>query len=130
QQLAIVRSNNEGQYQIEYPIETVLYKAPGAIGALRVSPDGKMVAFVDRPTLGDTGGSIMAVNREGQTRTLSAGWTSIGGIAWSPNGDEIWFSAGKKGVNALYADGITGGERLVFGLPGNIGLKDISRNGR
>ena len=130
QELAIVRANDEGQYQVEYPIGTVVYKAPGAIGALRVSPDGKMVAFVDRAILGDTGGSIMAVNREGQTRTLSGGWTSIGGLAWSPNGDEIWFSAGKKGVNALYADRISGGERLVFEAPGNIGLKDISRNGR
>jgi serine/threonine protein kinase len=130
QELAIVRANNEGQFQLEYPIGTVLYKAPGAIGALRVSPDGKMVAFVDRPILGDTGGSIMIVNREKQTSTVSAGWTSIGGLAWSPNGNEIWFSAGRTGVNALYAAGISGGERPVYEGPGNIGLTDISRNGR
>jgi len=130
QELAIVRANNEGQYQIEYPINTVLYKATGAIGALRVSPDGNMVAFVDRPVLGDTRGSIMTVNRKGQTAILSDGWATIGGLAWSPNGDEIWFAAGKTGTNALYADRISGGERQVYEAPGNIGLRDISRNGR
>ena len=103
QELAVVRANDEGQYQLEYPIGTVLYKAPGAIGGLRVSPKGDMVAFIDKPILGDTGGSIMAVNRKGQTSTLSSGWTSVGGLAWSPTGEEVWFAAGKKGVNALYA---------------------------
>jgi dipeptidyl aminopeptidase/acylaminoacyl peptidase len=84
QELAIVRANDEGQYQLEYPIGTVLYKAPGGIRALRVSPKGDMVAFIDKPILGDTAGSIMAVNRKGQTSTLSRGWTSVGGLAWSP----------------------------------------------
>jgi serine/threonine protein kinase/Tol biopolymer transport system component len=130
QELAIVRANDEGQYQLEYPIGTVLYKAPGAIGALRVSPNGDTVAFIDKPILGGTGGSIMTVNRKGQTSTLSSGWTSVGGLAWSPTGEEVWFAAGKKGVNALYALTLSGRERLVFQAPGNVGLRDISRSGR
>jgi serine/threonine protein kinase/Tol biopolymer transport system component len=131
QELAVVRVNEEeGKYQLEYPIDTVLYKAPGRIGGIRVSPNGDMVAFIDKPILGDTGGSIMAVNRKGQTITLSSGWTSVGGVAWSPTGEEVWFAAGKKGVNALYALTLSGRERLVFQAPGNIGLRDISRNGR
>jgi serine/threonine protein kinase/Tol biopolymer transport system component len=130
QELAVVRANDRGQYQLEYPIGTVLYTATGGIGALRVSPNGDLVAFIDKPILGDTGGSIMTVNRKGETSTLSDGWTSAGGLAWSPTGEELWFSAGKKGVNALYAHKLSGGERLVFQAPGNVGLKDISRNGR
>lgn len=130
QQLAIVRANEEGQYQLEYPIGTVLYKAAGRIGPMRVSPKGDMVAFVDQPVLGDPGGSIMSVDRNGQTRTLSSGWTSLGGLAWSPTGEEIWIAAGKDRVNALYALALSGKVRLVLPGFGNVGLRDISRDGR
>ena len=130
QELAVVRANEEGQYQLEYPIGTVLYKAPGRIAALRVSPKGDLVAFADQPILDNLSGSLMVVDRNGQKITLSSGWKSIGGVAWLPTGEEIWFSGGKSGVNALYAVTLSGRERLVFQVPGNVGLQDISRDGR
>jgi serine/threonine protein kinase len=130
QDLAVVRSN-EGQFQLEYPIGTVLYKASGRIQYMRVSPKGDKVAFVDQPVLGDDSGSIMTVDRRGQKRILSDGWKEEGGLAWTPSGDEIWFSAGKNGVNEIYAVASSGREpRLVFREQGNIGLKDISKDGR
>jgi Tol biopolymer transport system component len=130
QELAVVRANEEGQYQLEYPIGTVLYKVPGRIAAIGVSPKGDMVAFADQPILDNLSGSLMVVDRNGQKRILSSGWKSIGGVAWSPTGEEVWFSAGKSGVNALYAVTLSGRERLVFQVPGNVGLQDISRDGR
>jgi serine/threonine protein kinase/Tol biopolymer transport system component len=130
QQLAIVRANDEGQYQLEYPIGTVLYKAAGRIGPMRVSPKGDMVVFVDQPVLGDPGGSVMSVDRNGQKRTVSSGWTSFGGLAWSPTGEEIWIAAGKDRVNAIYALTLSGKVRLVLPGYGNVGLRDISRDGR
>jgi serine/threonine protein kinase/Tol biopolymer transport system component len=130
QELAVVHANDEGQYQLEYPIGTVLYKAPGRIGGIRVSPKGDMVAFFDQPILGGQGGSVMAVNRKGETITLSSGWKTTGGLAWSPTGEEIWFAAGKTGVNVLYAITLSGRERRVYQAPGNVGLRDISRDGR
>ncbi|MEP6922214.1 MAG: WD40 repeat domain-containing serine/threonine protein kinase [bacterium] len=129
-ELAVVRANDEGQYQLEYPIGTVLYKAAGNIGDLSVAPQGDLVAFVDQPVLGDASGSVLVVNRNGQVTTLSSGWKSVGGIAWTPTGEEIWFSAGKTKVNALFAVSRAGRERLVFQAPGNIGLRDISKSGR
>jgi len=129
QELAVVRSN-EGQFQLEYPVGTVLYKASGRIQYMRVSPKGDKVAFVDQPVLGDDSGSIMTVDRHGQKQTLSNGWKTEGGLAWSPTGDEVWFSAGKHGANELYAVTSSGRERLVFRAPGNVGLKDISQDGR
>ena len=129
QELAVVRSN-EGQFQLEYPVGTVLYKASGRIQYMRVSPKGDKVAFVDQPVLGDDSGSIMTVDRQGQKQTLSNGWKTEGGLAWSPTGDEVWFSAGKHGANELYAVTSSGRERLVFRAPGNVGLKDISQDGR
>ena len=129
QGLAIVRVN-EGQFQLEYPIGTVLYKATGRIAHIRVSPKGDMVAFIDQPNLVDFNGSVMAVDRNGQKKILSSGWKSTGGLAWSPTGEEVWFTAGKKGVNALYAVTLSNRERLVYQAPGNVALKDISRDGR
>jgi serine/threonine protein kinase/Tol biopolymer transport system component len=129
QELAVVRVN-EGQFQLEYPIGTILYKATGRIAHIRVSPKGDMVAFIDQPNLVNFNGSVMVVDRNGQKRILSSGWKTTGGVAWSPTGEEVWFAAGKKGVNALHAVTPSGRERLVFEAPGNVALKDISRDGR
>ena len=119
----------EGGYQLEYPVGRVLYKAPGRISDMRVSPKGDMVAFIDHPLEG-WGGSLMVVDQAGQIRTLSAGLLSSNGLAWSATGEEVWFSAGRNGVTALYAVTTSGDERLVFQVPGNLGLHDISRDGR
>src|SRR5262249_35463412 len=59
-ELAIIRVV-EGQYQLEYPMGNVLYKAPGLIEHLRISPKGDMVAFIDHPVLDDPSGSIAVV---------------------------------------------------------------------
>jgi serine/threonine protein kinase/WD40 repeat protein len=131
QDLAVVRVNEEeGKYQLEYPVGTVLYKAPGRIDAIRVSPNGELVAFIDNPILGDPTGSVIVINRSGQKTTLSGGWKSAAGLAWSSSGNEVWFSGGKDQVSAIYAVKLDGQLRLVFQAPGNVGIKDISRNGR
>jgi Tol biopolymer transport system component len=128
-ELAIIRVV-EREYQLEYPIGKALYKARGKISDMRVSPKGDMVAFIDHQRLGNWGGSIMLADRDGNNRTLSAGWNSTNGLAWSPTGDEVWFSAGRSEVIGLYAVTTSGRERLVLQGPGNIGLHDISRDGR
>ncbi len=120
----------EGQFQLEYPIRKVLYKAPGWIEKVRVSPKGDMVAFIDHPVLGDVGGSIMVVDLTGKTTTLSAGWTTAKALAWFPTGDEVWFCAGKNRAEALHAVTTSGQERLVFQAIGVVQLHDISHDGR
>jgi len=131
QDVAVVRQNeDEGKYQLEYPIGTVLYKAVGRIGGVRVSPKGDLVAFIDNPILGDLSGSVMVVDRNGQTRTLSRDWKNLGGPVWSTTGDEVWFTGGKAQVSAIWAVKLNGEERLVYQAPGNVALKDISRDGK
>jgi eukaryotic-like serine/threonine-protein kinase len=127
--LAIVRGV-EGEYQLEYPVGKVLYKAPGRIINLRVSPSGDQVAFIDQPSLNRWGGSIVLVDRDGKHQTLSTGWKSTSGLAWSPAGDEVWFCGSRGGVLAIHAVTTSGRERLVFEAPGNVVLHDISRTGR
>src|SRR5262249_57845266 len=67
----------------------------------------------------------------GNGRTLSGGWSSAEGLAWSPSGDEIWFAAGKEeGRNALYATTLSGRSRLLARFPRSVRLHDVSHNGR
>ncbi len=128
-ELAIIRVV-EGEFQLEYPKGKVLYKAPGLIDHLRVSPKGDLLAFIDHPILDDPSGSIAVVDLNGEKRVLSEGWQTTKGLAWSPSGDEVWFSAGKKRTQALYAVTMSHQERLLYSAPGDLRLYDVSRDGR
>ena len=122
-----------GRYRLDYPIGTPLYEPPGWITYARVSPDGNRIAFLDHPRLGDIGGSVILIDRAGKKTTLSSGWKSLQGLAWSSTGDEVWFTGsrtGKGGSSVLYAVSLTGRERTVFSSPGTLKLNDISRDGQ
>lgn len=128
--LAVVRQAG-GFYQLEYPIGKVLYKTPGWIGDPRISPKGDQVAFLDHPILQDDGGKVAVVDLKGNERTLTDTWISEEGLAWSPRGDEIWFTATHEGVSrALFAVDLSGHERLLARVPGALTIFDVARDGR
>ena len=128
--LAIARRQN-GFGQLEFPIGKPLYKTPGWIGDVRMSPTGDRIAFLDHPVPADDGGSVMIVDLEGNHKTLSSGWVSADGLAWSPSGEEIWFAATKTGIErAVQAVSLSGQERLIARVPAELTLLDISRDGR
>ena len=53
------------------------------------------------------------------------------GLAWSPPGDEVWFSGARSdGPPAIRAVSLSGRERLVERVPAPLKLDDISRTGR
>ena len=53
------------------------------------------------------------------------------GLAWSPKGDEIWFTATKVGLDrVLLAVTLSGSERLVARVPADLSLEDTWRDGR
>src|ERR1019366_8719944 len=81
---------------IEYPRGKTLYESSGWHLDVRVSPSGNEVAFIDHPVMDDDGGNIMAIDGKGVRRTLSAGWASARGLAWSPTGREVWFTAARS----------------------------------
>jgi DNA-binding winged helix-turn-helix (wHTH) protein/Tol biopolymer transport system component len=126
--LAVVRIGN--QVSLELPLGNVLYQTNGWISSARVSPNGRLVAFVDHPVEGDDNGSVVIMDVHSRKKTRSVDWFAVEGIAWSPKGKEIWFVAGNKpNVYGLYALSLTGQERLLAGLPGLARLYDISRDG-
>jgi Tol biopolymer transport system component len=127
--LAIVRQE-QGRHSLEFPPGKVLYQADGWIGHLRISPKADTIAFIDHPELGDDGGAVAVVDLAGKKTTLSTGWDSIQGIAWSPGNDEIWFTATRTGGDrSLYAVNISGTVRLLARVPGELTLLDVDRDG-
>jgi Tol biopolymer transport system component len=116
---------------LEFPMGTSVYKTKGWISDLRVSPDGHWAAFVDHPNSGDDGGLIAAVDREGHKRDLTHIFTTAIGLAWSPHGREIWFTAADTGANrALRAVTLSGKEKVLLRVPGILTLLDVLRTGR
>jgi len=127
---AVVR-DLEGQNRLEYPIGKVLYKTAGWVSHPRVSPDGKWVAFLDHPERRDDQGVVSVVDTAGNKKDLSQTWESVQGLAWSPRGDELWFSSAKVG-NGRFLNAVTlsGKERLLAREPGTLTLQDVARDGR
>jgi serine/threonine protein kinase/Tol biopolymer transport system component len=120
-----------GSEQLEFPIGKVLYRTPGWIGDPRISPTGDRIAFLAHPAIGDDGGSVAVVDLKGKVTPLSAGWVSAEGLAWSPSGKEIWFTATKAGVSrALFAVDLSGRERLIERVPAELTILDTARDGR
>jgi len=127
--LAIVRQE-QGRHRLEFPPGKVLYQADGWIGHIRISPKGDAIALIDHPQLGDDGGAVAMVDLSGKLKTLCTGWDSVAGIAWSPNGDEVWFTATRTGGDrSLYAVTPAGVVRLLARVPGELTLLDVNREG-
>jgi hypothetical protein len=121
--LAVVHVRPEGQ-RVEFPIGHVLHETRGNITHLRVSPRGDRVAFIEHAAGSEqTGDSVVAIDRSGAKGTLSSDWGNVWGLAWLPDGGEIWFAAVRRGeaFKALRAVTLAGKERLVARLLGHNG---------
>jgi serine/threonine protein kinase len=118
-------------YRLEYPIGNVLYNTPGWLDYVRVSPNGKQVAFIEHPVLGDSRGSVMMIGSDKKVTVLSPDWSDVVGIAWSPNGDEVWFTASASGISrALLAVTTSGKVRTILRVPGSLTIHGFARDGR
>jgi len=116
---AVVRDFG-GMNRLEYPIGKPLYQSGGWIGHPRVSPKGDLIAFADHPLQGDDSGGLSVVDLNGKKKVLSEQWFTIQGLAWTPDGKEIWFTASKSGTDrTLYATTLDGKMRTIARLPGD-----------
>ena len=128
--LAVVRTV-AGRYRLEYPTGKVLYETDAWMTNPRFSPDGKLIAFIDHPSPGDDRGRVAVVDLAGQKRFLTEMFASSRGLAWTPDGRAVWFSAGLVGIGgALYEADLSGRQRKVAGAPAGMTLADVSGSGR
>jgi hypothetical protein len=113
-----------GRSRLEFPIGKVLYEAPGWISLARLSRRGDRIAFVDHPQRGDNVGSLCTLDLAGKKTVLTA--RSVHGLAWSPDGSEVWASSG----GTLLAISRPEATRVLTRVPGGTWLLDVSRAGR
>jgi aminoglycoside phosphotransferase (APT) family kinase protein/Tol biopolymer transport system component len=132
---AIVR-RVDGLDTLEYPIGTALYKSPGYLSDVRISPDGGRVLFMDHHTEGDDRGWVRIVDRDG-TQTLVGGeFTSAQGTAWSHDGREVFFSGAIGNQNLVVWSAVAppagGGEpsrTQLLSVPGEMAVVDAAADG-
>ena len=129
--LAIVRSVGTSE-RLEFPIGKTLVETTGYLSHARFSPDGRHIAFADHPLWADDNGDVAVVDLDGTKKTLAAGFQGLRGLAWSPDGREIWFTSQNlpgAGV-ALRAVTLDGRVRMLLALPMSWTILDIARDGR
>jgi Tol biopolymer transport system component len=109
----------------------VLYEnTTGWISHLRFSPQGNRIAFLNHPRIGNNDGSVEVVDLSGHKTTLAADRKGLKGMAWSPSGDELWFSSSANRSPVLSAVTLSGKERVVLQTPGWTEIMDIAPDGR
>jgi eukaryotic-like serine/threonine-protein kinase len=100
----------------------------GYISDIRISPDGKFLAFMDHPVLGDNVGTVAIANQFGKRRTISpeswpkSWWEE--GLAWAPSGKEVWFT----NQTGLWASDLSGRTRSLLQMA-SLYLRDIGPDG-
>jgi Tol biopolymer transport system component len=129
QTLAVIRSGSSAFIQLEYPIGNAIYVPQGWVSHVRFSPKGDLLAVADHVPTGDDG-RVVIIDTKGNHKASSSYYSSVQGVAWSPSGKEVWFSAVPAGAQrSIYALDLSGKERLIFRSPGGMTIHDISRTG-
>jgi eukaryotic-like serine/threonine-protein kinase len=124
--LAVLRKVDAG-WRIEYPVGKKLYETPEDIAALRFSPKGDRIAFVE----GSGPRSLMVIDvASGRKSTLVKAWLLVDSLAWHPSRNEIWFDGVDPSFRvAIYAVEGSGRVRMLANGPDLVVVHDISRDG-
>ncbi|HEX4824227.1 MAG TPA: protein kinase [Candidatus Polarisedimenticolaceae bacterium] len=124
---------HRSEWTLESPPGKALRTSKG-IDFVRFSPrDGSIAFFENRfglgwPILPETG-SIIVLDPAGKQHVLATGRRCTG-LAWSPNGDEIWFTDWEDGRRTtLSAASLSGKVRTIWTGPGNVMLQDVAPDG-
>jgi dipeptidyl aminopeptidase/acylaminoacyl peptidase len=102
---------------------TILHETGGWISDVRVSPDGRRVAFVDHANRGDNRGALTVASEGGEVRVLAD--PAANGVAWAPSGDEVLYAHS----GTLHAVSLSGRSRVVHRELSGFQLLDASASG-
>ncbi|HEX4036480.1 MAG TPA: protein kinase [Acidobacteriaceae bacterium] len=127
--LAIVRYlPAQAMCQLEYPIGHILVRAP-AILSVRLSPNGKYLAYDTHLDATDDRGNLVIVRTDGRQVALSPLYESVQGLAWNPSGSEVWFTSPLES-GEIHAMSLSGKMRTPLSVAGRLFLRDIAANGQ
>jgi Tol biopolymer transport system component/predicted Ser/Thr protein kinase len=128
--LAVIRDVG-GKDRLEFPAGKVLAETGGYFSEPRFSPRGDRIAFFQHPFKFDDRGEVAVVDLAGEKTVLSEGYWGEEGLAWSPAGDEVMFSAGNAYNNfRVYAVSLAGKRRVALESAGGLTIHDIRVDGR
>jgi Tol biopolymer transport system component len=133
--LAIVREVDATTDRLEYPIGTVLHETRGYLSDVRVSPDGRRVAFFEHDYRGDDRGFVKVVDQSKRVIQLAGEYWGEEGLAWSADGTRLIFGAadaatasGMEPYEVKVREGATA--RVVLHVMGGLIPFDAWRDGR
>src|SRR6185436_15751265 len=100
--------------RLEFPLGNIIH-GQHQFSDVRIAPDGQRLALVE-------GASIVVLDRSGVKSTLSSGWGDRVSLAWSPSGEEVWFTANRTRNDVsswtLRAVSLDGKERVLSSSAG------------
>jgi len=113
--------------RVEFPVGNTIH-GEHRFTQVRIAPDGHRLALAAGP-------DIVTLDRSGHKTTLSPGWGDITSLAWSPSGNEVWFTASRLPNDtvlwALRAISLDGKDRVIFSAAGTgLAILDAFRDGR
>ena len=118
-------------FRIEFPAGRVLAETTTRPGRLRISPDARHIALTEHPVLNDDRGLVVILDRTGRRVAATPEWASLEGLAWSPGGSEVLFTASEAGAdNSLRGLSLEGQLRVVLSSTGRLVLHDLASDGR
>jgi hypothetical protein len=131
-EMAVVLANPASrEMRMEYPIGKVLVPSGNWISGMRISPDGKHVAYFQHPPNDDDRGDVIVVDRDGMQTIVSTGWESLEGLAWAPSGNEVWFSGAFSGEEyCIRAATLSGKTRTMYCGTSPTMIQDALPSGR
>jgi len=129
-EFAVARKGPKGAAQIEFPVGNVVGEAIHP-SSLRISPDGERLAFLEHPVPRDDRGFVVVMDTSGGRMELTDTFSSIDGLAWAPDGKEVWFTGARVGADsALHAVRLDGQERILVPALGRLVIHDVAPDGR
>src|SRR5262249_30873816 len=131
QQLAITRFlPTERRWRLEYPVGTVIQETDTWIESPRLSRDGSKILLLEHPISGHNRGKVVVFTLKGEKTVVTPEYATIAGSAWSPSGDEVWFSAGDGIQRDLLAIRPGGPARRIAPAPASVVVEDVRPDGR
>jgi hypothetical protein len=116
-----------GEYRLEWPFGRVVLRTRDPLRSARLRGDTLAYFHEQEETVED--GLLSVVDRQGQSRDITPvrGFT---GMAWGPEGKEIWVSTFLDGQSRLDAVDLAGKSRTLLTHAGRLELQDVDPRGR
>jgi hypothetical protein len=126
-ELAAVVGDFGGEIQLEWPLGRVVAKSLEVLRSPLIR--GDLLAFVKERGNIIEEVSLELVERGGKSRTLAelSGFT---GMAWGPDGREIWISTYRDGASVFLAADLAGRTRVLLRHAGRLEIQDVDAQGR